>query len=79
MNKVKKSKGISVSGIYEWGGTLTDSETAYYYQIDIHRNVSGISDTVLAHAVHGDDAASRTYDENVGANTADDVYHLGTT
>ena len=79
MNKVKKSKGISVSGICEWGGTFTDSETEYYYQIDFDRNFAGIFDTVLAYAVHGDDAASRNYDEKVGANTADDVYHLGTT
>ena len=79
MKKVKKSKVISGSGICEWGGTLADAETAYYYKTAFDRHFSGISDTLIARTVHGADAASDTYDELVGANTADDVYQRGAT
>ena len=59
------------------GGTLADVETAYYYQISFDRHFTGLSDTVLAYYVHGTDAASDTSDEQVGANTADDITKRG--
>ena len=74
MNQVKKSKGISGSGICEWGGTLADFETSYYYQIAYDRYFAGISDTVQANCLHGDDEASNTYDEKLGAITSDGKY-----
>ena len=79
MKKFKKSKGISVSGICEWGGTLADDGTSYYYQISSDRHFAGVSDTFIANAVHGADVESDTYDEKVGANIADDVYKRVTT
>ena len=60
--KVKKSKGISASCICEWGSTLADVETAYYYQMDFDRYFAGVSNTVLPYFLHGADAASDTYD-----------------
>ena len=64
MKNVKKSKGISCSGICEWGGTLADVETAYYYQKAFDRYFAGITENVLVHAIHGDEAARSTYDKN---------------
>ena len=77
--KVKNSKGISGSGICEWGGTLADVETAYYYQIAFDRHFSGLSDTILASYVHGTDAAIAVYDDLVGAHSADDIIQRGAT
>ena len=74
MNKVKKSKVISGSGIYEWGGTLADVETSYNYQKAFDRYFSGIAENVLVHIVYGDEAQSSTYDEKLEAITEDDLY-----
>ena len=62
IKKVKKSKGISGSGIYEWGSTLAYVETAYYYQMDFDRYFAGVSNTVLPYFLHVADVASDTYD-----------------
>ena len=62
MKKVKKSQGISGSGICEWGGTLADAETAYNYQMAFDRYFAVVSDTVLAYCLHGADAAGNSYD-----------------
>ena len=61
-NRVNKSKGISGSGICEWGDTLTDVETSYYYQMAFDRYFAVVSDTVLAYCLHGADAAGNSYD-----------------
>ena len=74
MKKVKKSKVISGSGICEWGGTLADVETSYNYQKAFDRYFAGITENVLVHAIHGDEAARSTYDEKLGAITADVFY-----
>ena len=67
MKKLKKSKGISGSGIYEWGGELADFETAYNYQMAYDRYFAGMSGK----------AASDTYDAKLGAITAE-VAHMRT-
>ena len=73
MRNSKTSKVISGNGISEQGGTLVDLETAYHYQTAFDIYYAGIYDTVLARIIHGDDAASDTYDENVVSITADGV------
>ena len=65
MNKVKKSKGISGSGICEWVGNLADFKTAYNYQITYDRYFVGISNTASGRYIYGADAASDTYDAKV--------------
>ena len=63
INKVKKSKDISVSSICEWVGTLADVGIGYYYQIYFDKCFLGVSNTVLANDLHGDDAENDAYDE----------------
>ena len=67
MKKVKKNKGISGSGICEWGGELADFETAYNYQIAYDRYFVGIYDTITDRFLYGADVASDTYDAKLGA------------
>ena len=64
MKKVKKIKGISGSGICEWGGTLADVETSYYYQMAFDIYFAGVSDTVLSYCLHVDEARSSTMMKN---------------
>ena len=73
MKKVKKIKGISGSGICEWGGKLAYIKTAYHYQIAYDRYFSGMSDTLLDRFLYGNNAGSDTYDAKLGAITADGV------
>ena len=69
--KKNKSKGISGSGICEWGGELADFEIVYNYQIANDRYFAGIPDTALARSLYGADVASDNYDAKFGAITAD--------
>ena len=64
--KVKKSKGISGSGICEWGGTFAYFQTAYNYQIAFNKYFAGISNTANAYYLYFSDGASKTYDEKMG-------------
>ena len=74
MKKLKKSKGISGSGICEWGGELADFETAYNYQMAYDRYFAGMSDTITDRFLYGGKAASDTYDAKLGAITADGAH-----
>ena len=74
MKKVKKSKAISGVGIYEWGGTLADTETVYNYQIAYNIYFVDVYDTVQSIYLHCADVGSDTYDKNMGEITAYGVY-----
>ena len=73
MKKVNNSKGISGSGICEWGGTLADFGTAYYYQIAYDRYFAVVYDTVQANYLHGSDEAGDTYYEKLVAISLSDL------
>ena len=74
MKKVTKSRGISGSGICEWGGELADFETAYNYQIAYDRYFAGMSNTITERFLYGGKSASDTYDAKLGAITAEDAH-----
>ena len=74
MKKVKKSKGISGSGVCERGGEFSDFETAYNYQMAYDRYFAGMSDTITGRFIYGGKAGSDTYDANLGAITAEGAH-----
>ena len=74
MKNVKKSKAVSGSGIYAWGGTLDDLETSHNYQISYNIYFVDVYDTVQTNYIQVVDLGSDTYDKNMGAIPAYSVY-----